>query len=205
MEMFLRLGRTAGVLPLLRGGRMGRVLALVLLFPGIWACDDDPFKIRWSANPDTVLLYSLARPELNLNSGFDFVGRRAVRIEAPSAVGRWDLAVDTKDGQVVFVPPGAIGVTGSRASLAPMGGMSFDEIRRAPRDTALYVGDRVVRVVPGELYVIRTRQQIGSWGTRCVYYGKLLPLEADPDNGTLTFVYDVSPVCNDRKLIPTQK
>jgi hypothetical protein len=175
--MFLRLGRTAGVLPLLRGGRMGRVLALVLLFPGIWACDDDPFKIRWSANPDTVLLYSLARPELNLNSGFDFVGRRAVRIEAPSAVG----------------------------SLAPMGGMSFDEIRRAPRDTALYIGDRVVRVVPGELYVIRTRQQIGSWGTRCVYYGKLLPLEADPDNGTLTFVYDVSPVCNDRKLIPTQK
>jgi hypothetical protein len=184
---------------------MGSVLALALLLPGIWACDDDPFKIRWAANPDTVLLYSLARPELNLNSGFDFVSRSAVRIEAPSAVGKWDLAVDTKNGQVVFVPPGAIGVTGSRARIAPMGGMSFEEIRRAPRDTTLYIGDRVVPVVPGELYVIRTRQQIGSWGARCVYYGKLLPLEADADNGTLTFVYDVSPVCNDRKLIPTQK
>jgi hypothetical protein len=184
---------------------LGRVLALTLLLPGVWACDDDPFKIRWSANPDTVLLYSLARPELNLNSGFDFVGRTPVRIEAPSAVGKWDLAVDTKDGQVVFVPPGAIGVTSSRARIAPLGGMSFEDIRRAPRDTTLYIGDRVVPVVPGDLYVIRTRQQIGSWGTRCVYYGKLLPLQADPENGTLTFVYDVSPVCNDRKLIPTQK
>jgi len=192
--------RRASFLPPLR--RAGHSLALFLLLPGIWACDDNPFKIRWVADPDTVLLYSLARPELNLNSGFDFVGRTGVRIEAPSAVGKWDLAVDTQNGALVFVPPGALGVTGTTARIAPMGDMSFEDIRRAPRDTTLYIGDRVVPVEVGNLYVVRTRQSIGSWGTRCVYYGKLQPLEADPEAGTLTFVFDVSPVCNDRKLFP---
>ena len=176
-----------------------------LLLPGLWGCDDDPFKIHWSADPDTVLLYSLARPELNLISGFDFVGRAGVRIEAPSAVGQWDMAVDTQDGRVVFLPPGAVGVEGSKARIAPMGDIPFDEIRRAPRDTTLYVGDSSVPVVVGDLYVIRTRQRIGSWGTRCVYYGKMMPLAVDHEFGTVTFVYDVSPVCNDRKLVPNRK
>ena len=32
------------------------------------ACDDDPFAFNWTDNPDTVLLYSMARPELGLVS-----------------------------------------------------------------------------------------------------------------------------------------
>jgi hypothetical protein len=202
MEMTLKMcaGRGASALSSLR--RIGRFFALLLLLPGAWACQDDPFKINWELAPDTVLLYSLARPEMNLSSAFDFVGRTTVRVEAPSAVGEWDLAVDTQNGGLVFVPPGAIGVTGSTARIAPMGDMPYDEIRKAPRDTTLYIGDRVVPVEVGQLYVIRTRQKIGSWGTRCVYYGKMEPLSADPETGILTFQYDVSPVCNDRKLIP---
>jgi len=185
--------------------KLFRILTLFLVLPGVWACDDDPFKINWELSPDTVLLYSLARPEMNLKSAFDFVGRVPVRVESPSAVGEWDLAVDTQDGALVFVPPGAIGITGSKASIAPMGDMPYDEIQKAPRDTTAYIGDRGVPVKVGDLYVIRTRQRVGSWGSQCVYYGKMEPLTADPETGILTFQYDISPACNDRKLVPPKK
>jgi hypothetical protein len=183
----------------------GLLLAVILLLPGLWGCDDDPFKIIWEARPDTVMLYSLARPEMNLNSAFDFIRRNAVRVEAPSAVGEWDVAVDTQDGAIVLVPPGAIGVPKSKASIARVDNTTFDEIRRAPTDTTLYVGDRPVVMEVGQLYVIRTRQKQGSYGSLCVYYGKFEPLFLDPEEGRLSFVYDVSPACNDRKLVPPKK
>jgi hypothetical protein len=49
---------------------------------------------------------------------------------------------------------------------------------------------------------VRTNQYVGSFGTRCVNYGKLEPVAIDAVVGTLSFVFDASPVCNDRKLIP---
>lgn len=195
--------RGPSILPPFQRG--GLFLAFLLLLPGAWACDDDPFLIRWELNPDTVLLYSLARPEMNLNSAFDFVRRNAVRVEAPSAVGEWDVAVDTQNGAIVLVPPGAIGVAKSKAAIAPMGNGDFDELRRAPSDTTLYIGDQAVPVKVGDLYVIRTRQKQGSYGSSCVYYGKFEPLLVDPEAGILSFVFDVSPVCNDRKLFPPKK
>lgn len=186
--------------------RLGSVvIPTLLLLAGVWACDDDPFKINWELSPDTVLLYSLARPEMNLYSAFNFVGKVPVRVESASAVGEWDMAVDTQNGTLVFVPPPAIGLTASTARIAPMGELGYDDIRRAPRDTTLYIGDRPVPVEVGQLYVIRTRQTIGNWGSRCVYYGKMEPLTADAELGILTFKYDMSPVCNDRKLVPPKK
>ncbi|MGW8266673.1 MAG: hypothetical protein ACWGSQ_09915 [Longimicrobiales bacterium] len=185
--------------------RNGLFLVSILLLPGLWGCDDDPFKIMWELRPDTILLYSLARPEMNLNSAFDFVRRNAVRVEAPSAVGEWDVAVDTQNGAIVLVPPGAIGVAKSKAGIALIDDETFDEIRRAPSDTTLYVRDRPVPMQVGQLYVIRTRQKQGSYGSVCVYYGKFEPLYVDPEEGRLSFMYDVSPVCNDRKLVPPKK
>ena len=172
-----------------------------LLVIGFTACGDDPFKIRWEESPDTVLLYSLARPELNLLSGFDFVRRIPVRIEAPSAAGKWDLALDTQDGELVFLPPGALGVN-SQARIIVMPGMEYHDVKRAPSDTTLYIGDRPVPVELGNVYVIRTRREAGIYGTSCLYYGKLEPLAKDPDQESVTFQFDVSPVCNSRKLIP---
>jgi len=181
-----------------------RLLVLALL-PILGACDDDLFRVDWVESPDTVLLYSLARPELNLLSAFDFVNRYSVRIESPNATGQWDLAIDTQEGDLVFLPPEAVGVTGSRARISPMGAVRFEDLRTAPSDTALYVGDRAVPVVLGHTYVIRTRQEYGYYGQSCVYYGKLEPLTKDPEAGTITFVFDVSPVCNSRKLYPPKK
>ena len=181
-------------------GRFLFVLA-ALAAVGAGACGDDPFAIRWTESPDTVVLYSLARPELNLTSGFNFNNRIPSRIEAAAATGTWDVAVDTRDGAIVLLPPGALGVE-SRAGIAPVPGMSFEEVIEAPADTAAYTTDAPVPVQTGTVYVVRTNQGVGAFGTRCVYYAKLQPLEVDPVGGTLRFTFDASPVCNDRRLIP---
>lgn len=179
-----------------------RGLALLLVVPALFGCDDDLFQVKWEVSPDTVLIYSLARPELNLLSAFDFVAEVPVPVESPNASGKWDMALDTQDGGLVFLPPGAVGISDSKARIIPMGTATFEELRQAPSDTTLYVGDRAVPVVLGNTYIIRTRQERGAYGQICVYYGKFQPLFMDAVAGTLTFMYDVSPVCNSRKLVP---
>ncbi|MCJ7628965.1 MAG: hypothetical protein MUO50_11340, partial [Longimicrobiales bacterium] len=62
-----------------RLSRAWLILALPLLAAAM-ACDDDLYKINWEENPDTAYLYSLARPELNLLSAFDFISRIPIRI-----------------------------------------------------------------------------------------------------------------------------
>jgi hypothetical protein len=182
--------------------RQGWRLLLLGLLPALAACDDDLFRVDWVESPDTVLLYSLARPELNLLSAFDFINRVAVRIESPNATGRWDLVVDTQEGDLVFLPPEAVGVTGSKARIIPMGPVRFEDLRTAPSDTTLYIGHQAVPIVLGHTYVIRTRQEQGFYGQICVFYGKLEALAKDLDAGTVTIVFDASPVCNSRKLYP---
>ena len=167
----------------------------------VGACGRDPFQINWVESPDTVLLYSLARPQLNLVSGFDFYNRLTVRVEDSEATGNWDVAVDTRNGKIVLLAPGALGVD-SKARIARIPGTTFAEVIEAPADTTLYTATSPVPVEMGTVYVIRTRQGYGSFGRICVYYAKLEPLEIDPVGGTLRFVYDASPACNDRKLIP---
>lgn len=177
------------------------VLALPLL-AGTLACEDDLFRIDWVERQDTAYLYSLARPELNLLSAFDFISRVPVKIESPNSTGQWDLVLDTQGGDLVFLPPEAVGVPGSRAGISPMGNVLFADVRRAPSDTTQYVKDAPVPVELGHVYVIRTRQKSGLYGQTCVYYGKFQPLEKDPVAGTLRFMFDTSPVCNSRKLFP---
>jgi hypothetical protein len=179
------------------------VLAAFLVFGvGTTAgCGDDIFAIDWVESPDTVVLYSLALPELNLTSGFDFYNRRAVTIEDPDATGNWDFAVDTRAGALVLLPPGALGVN-SKAQVAPLVGQTFAEVTEAPADTTLYVRANSVPVALGTVYVWRTRQGFGSFGRSCVYYAKMEALALDAGAGRLTFQFDASPVCNDRSLIP---
>jgi len=165
------------------------------------ACGDDPFAIRWEESPDTVLLYSLARPELNLGSAFNFQTRFPVTIEEANSTGFWDVAVDTRGGEIVFLPPGALGID-SRAGIAELPNTTFEEVTEAPNDTAAYTSVNPVTVRMGTIYVVRTSESIGGYGTRCVYYHKVQPLIIDPDRGTLTFKFDGSPVCNDFSLLP---
>lgn len=188
---------------------MRSALVVILLSVLTWtvsACDDDPFDVTWVANPDTALLYSLARDDLNVPSAFDFVpGRRVpVVVEAPGATGNWDLAVDTRDGEIVVLPPGALDIE-SRAGVATFPGLTLDEVEEAPDDSASYAIDEPVPVETGSVYVVRTRQARGRFSQVCVFFGKLEPVEVDAEGGTLRFVFDVNPDCNDRSLVPDEQ
>ena len=185
----------------LRGLRPAPVAALVALSVGLTACGGDPFAFPWQLSPDTVLLYSLARPELNLEAAYNFNNRRKVRVESARATGTWDVAVDTRGGQIVLLPPGALGIS-SKASVASLPGLSFDDVLDAPEDTAAYSRFDAVPVQMGTIYVVKTSQSPGIFGTACSYYAKLEPLVIDVEGGTLRFKFDASPVCNSLRLIP---
>lgn len=180
-----------------------RLVVMSALATTLAACGDDPFQINWELAPDTVLLYSLARPELNLPSAFNLNRRQFIQIESPGATGSWDFAVDTDTvaNQLVFLVPGAMGLA-SRARITSVTGVSWDDVRKAPADTASYIGDRPVPVEVGPIYIVQTGESTGAFGSRCVYYGKVEALDADPVLGTLRFRYDSSPVCNSRDLVP---
>jgi hypothetical protein len=185
-----------------RWPRIGAMLAAVaVLAVGLAACDSDPFAFRWDPEPDTVLLYSLARPELNLVSAFSFYRRTPVRVEAAGSSGQWDAAVDTRNNEIVLLPPGALGVIGS-ARITTLEGLTLDDVRQAPGDTLVYVANDPVAVEMGNVYVIKTNRSTGSFGTSCVYYAKMAPLEIDPAGGTLQFEFVTNPVCNNRDLVP---
>jgi hypothetical protein len=165
------------------------------------ACGDDPFAFPWSDVPDTARIFSLARPELNLPSGFGFFDGVAFAIEAPTATGLWDAALDTRGDELVLLPPGAFGVS-SRAGIVMYPNTLYADVMEAPADTALYERDGPVPVESGAIYVVRTNVRPGSFGSSCSYYAKLEPVAIDVVGGSLTFRYITSPICNSRDLVP---
>lgn len=179
-----------------------RIAALAAaLAVGLTACGGDPFDFQWSDVPDTATIYSLARPELNIPSAFSFFDGLSFAVEAPIATGRWDAALDTQDGALVLLPPGALGIT-SRAGIVPYFETAYEDVTSAPADTALYRRDEPVPVIDGTIYIIRTNLRPGSFGSACVYYAKMEPLVIDVAEGSLTFRYVASPICNNRDLVP---
>lgn len=174
---------------------------LVLGVGLVAACGDDPFDLNWIAQPQEVTLFSLDRPELNLPAAFNFVQRQSLRIQTPEAVGRWDLAVDTQGGELVFLPPGALNIP-STARVTVLPDTEFDDVIDAPADSTLYRSSEPVAIDTANVYVFRTHQVSGRFGQVCVYYGKLEPLVVDAATGQVRFLFDVSPVCNSRRLIP---
>ena len=177
------------------------VLGFWLALGSLFGCGSDPFAVRWVSDLDTVRLYALSHPEPNLFSGYDFFPRAAVRIEAPRTGDAWDLAVDTLDGEFVWLPPGALGVYSS-AGLATLESETFESATRAPADTARYAKGAPVPIRTGTVYVIRTRKHPGFFGTNCNYYGKIEPLAINIPSGWIVFRFDVSRACNNRDLVP---
>jgi len=165
------------------------------------ACGDDPTSYDWSDVPDTAQIYSLARPELNIVSGFSFSDGLSYALELPLATGRWDAALDTRDGALVLLPPGALGIS-SRARIAVLPGTTLADVTEAPADTLLYESTNPVTVADGTVYVIRTNLRGGSFGATCSYYSKMEPVEIDVAGGRLRFRYVTSPICNSRELVP---
>lgn len=190
-----------------RPNSMGRAGALLLLLPALaltlsaLACGEDTFDLQWTSTIDTVTIYSLARPELTRVSAFNFNERTTVRIEAAGASRAWDVALDTRGGQLVVIPPGTLGVD-SRARIVALPGQTFTAVQMAPSDTLLYSAASPLPASRSTTYVVKTDLRSSPFGVTCQYYAKFQPIELDAAAGSMKFIYDVSPACNDRRLVP---
>lgn len=174
--------------------------ALAVMFVAT-ACDDDPFAFDWNDAPDTVQLYSLARPELGLVSAYSFFQGLELEVEVAGNAGQWDIAVDTRGGEIVLLAPPVLGIF-TEAEIATLENERLADVTRAPSDTLLYVSDEPVVVAQGNVYVVRTNRSPGSFGRTCSYYSKVEAVDIDPVGGTLVFRHVTNPVCNDRDLVP---
>ena len=189
-----------------RGRPPVAALAAALVVGSVLAgCGDDFLTPDWDDTPDTLRLFSLALPDLNLPAAVNFHQRTLVRIETPTASGQWDLALDTRDGELVFLVPLALNID-SRARIEPRPGAVFEDVAEAPRDTLDYADPETAVPVDTEtVYVVRTGESIGSFRRRCVYFAKLQPIEVDAVNETVTFKFIDNPICNDPRLIPPDR
>jgi len=179
-----------------------RIAAVVAaLAVALTACGDDPFAFPWSDTPDTAKIYSLQRPELNIATAFGFYDGVGVAIESPNATGLWDAALDTRDGELVLLPPGALGVT-SQARIATLPDMALADVTEAPGNADQYTADDPVTLVAGTVYVVKTSARPGSFGYTCSYYSKMEPIDIDLAEESLTFRYVTNPICNNRDLVP---
>ena len=168
---------------------------------GLAACEGrDFFDVGWTETPDTALLYSLARPELNLPSAFDFHLGVARVLEAPGTTGQWDVVLDTRDGRLVMLLPGVLGIS-SEARIIELPGLNFAEVTEAPADTTAYTIDQAIPLRFGSVFVIRTHLGSDQFGFNCVFYAKMEALDIDVQGGTLRFVHDANPLCGDRDLV----
>jgi hypothetical protein len=175
---------------------------LVTSVLGSTACGEDIFDVKWvNSSVQTVLIYSLTRPELNLPSGYDFVNRNPIEVQRPGATGFWDLLVDTRDGELLFFPPGALGIE-SEVMILALPDTTFDAVLEAPQDSTLYTKDQPLLIQPGTVFILRTHVGASQFGVPCAFWGKIETTEVEPALGTVVFIYDVSPLCDDRGLVP---
>jgi hypothetical protein len=178
------------------------VLACAAVLP-IVACDDDLGLDDWSATPDTTTIFSLSRVDLiGRPSAYDFIGHIPVEVESVGATGNWDVALRHEGSQLALVPAGGFEGQTSRAGLALMPNVTFEDLGEAPGDTAAFTREPVM-VQEGQVYVVRTRRASCGFTTG-VRYGKLKIIAVDPAAGTLRFASLVNPFCNDRNLIPDE-
>ena len=179
-------------------------MLLPLLIPLVLgACSEDPLGNQdWVAVPDSVTLFSVSRTELvGLPSAFDFVNGIRIPVEQPGATGQWDVALGDEDGALVLIPAVAFPGISSRARVGLLEDQGFDDLTRAPGDSAAYSGEPVP-VREGGVYVIRTRRAACQFFGSGSYYAKAEVLEVDQAGGSVTFRTIRNPNCGDRDLIP---
>jgi len=180
----------------------GKALLTLAALASATGCDDGFGPFDWNSTPDTVAVYSLARDELlGLPSALDFARGRVqlIRVDLPGASGLWDVALREVDGEFVLLPAGVVGGIGIRPGIAVVEDQAFEDVLRAPRDTAAYTRAEPVQVRTDAVYVIRSGRRAG---TSCIYFAKAEVVAVDADEGRVDIRVVQNPYCNDRFLIP---
>ncbi len=167
------------------------------------ACGNGLGPATWNATPDTVVIYSLARPELiGQPSAYDFISNRRVVVEGQGQTGAWDAALSEQAGSFVLLPAGYFPGITSRAGIAETTSTSLDDLTRAPGDSAAYKQLPVTLRV-GAVYAVRTRRDLCSdlvtTGSR---YGKFQIVAIDASLGAITMASVSNPYCNNLSLVP---
>jgi hypothetical protein len=189
---------------MLQGNAVHRLkFFLPVLVLALGACDDGFGPGFWVARADTLTMYSASRVEyVGFRSALDIVTEPVVvlPIEAPGLTGNWDVALIDDAAGLSLVPASAFEGLTSRARIAVVTGVGFDELTEAPRDTTLYSAEPV-RLQQNGVYVIRSRRS--SCGLGSGYrYAKLKPVDINVDAGTLRFAIIRNPYCDDRSFVP---
>ena len=163
------------------------------------ACSDDLGLDEWTAIPDTVTIFSLSRVDLfNEPSAYDFVNHTEMRVESSASTGRWDMALRHENGALALVSAAEFPGQNSRAGIAPITSISFDELREAPEaDDAYSDGPFIVQA--GQVFAVRTRREGACNLPR---FAKMRILEVDETAGSVRFVAITNPFCSNRDLIP---
>lgn len=161
---------------------------------------NNPFLVSWTPYVDTVGLYSTSDTTRNLYDGFDFVNVSRTVIERSTALGTWDLAVGRDSSGLVWMPPGAFGIS-SAAAIVMESGQTYDQLTSAPKDSTLFQRT-AVPIVVGVPYIYRTRKVTDAYGSTCSHYGKLEPVAVDLALGKVSFIFDSNPNCGDLRVVP---
>lgn len=170
------------------------------------ACDD---STRYQINPllaaDTVELWAPTPTTEGRPSAMDviafggFIGGPRFPEQARHAEA-WDFAVRLRNGELVLVPPAALGLSSRAAITAPLPG-TFEGLIEAPGNVAFRTDSiRPLRV--GNIHSVRSRLTAGGmFGGGCEQYAKLQVLAADPTTGRAQFAVVTNERCGDPRLV----
>jgi hypothetical protein len=168
------------------------------------ACDDptgfqvDPLlttdTIEIAAPNETVTLPSA----LDVSSGSGVIGGGRYP-EQQSDAGQWDLALRRVDGELVFVPAGALGFNERAGITEPIAGTTFEDLREAPPSSA-FIDDAPVVVELGAVYAVRSRALPCGFGADG-QYAKIQPLEVDAASGRILVQVTTNERCGDLRLV----
>ena len=171
------------------------------------ACGDEGFDLSPLLVSDT---FDLAAPTFPANEGLptalDIKGDGLGGIfggrfpERPAHALEWDFLVRVREGQVVLVPPGAVGVS-SRASITrALPGETLEGLREAPGQST-FIADSAVALQQGGVYVARSRASVDQFGGECSQYAKLSPLEVNAATGRTRIAITTNERCSDPRLV----
>jgi hypothetical protein len=178
--------------------------ALAALVAALGACDNpNDFLLDPAIVTDTV---TLVAPSVgsDLPSALDITAvgspRHGARFpEQLGDAGQWDLALRLRDGQLVFLPAGAVGSAGTNAALThPITGKTFSQLIEAPGRSA-FVKDSAVVLSTGAPYAARSRL-IPCGITNGELFAKFQVLEAVPAEGRVKIEVIANLNCSDPRL-----
>jgi len=172
------------------------VLALGLLL-GATACNDNALpEALYENTVDTVTLYALDGTPVATRSGYNLVGRQAVRTDL-STTFDFVFNIDTL-GRSLLIPAPALNMGGNAGFQAATG--TFEEVRSAP--TGDYLSDSGYAVIPGQVVAARSRLVSCAGLGSLSYYAKIGVIAIDPTERFITFEILANINCGYRSLEP---